>query len=191
MLKSLLKLFISLTIIFGASSTYADNLYSIQMVNATDVIQGITQAISDTKSQTPLDVVFPNQIPDPGATLYASYSSYSLNPDYKSFWQISADATPECKGKRICNIGVVTAEKGRSIETTYDNLPDEKKLPKQRVTLTSGITAYYTPTHTEANRIYSTIEWQKNGVLYTMRWKVNAPEDVTKQVIIDLANSVS
>lgn len=188
-MSQLKKILSIIVFLFSVSSSYADQV-SIQMVAASDTIQGLDQAISDVKQQTPLSVVFPNYIPAPGSNLYASYSSYSLNANYKLFWQISADATPDCKGKRVCNVGVVTAEKDRNADPTYDNLPDQKKLPKQRVTLKNGIAAYYTPTHTGASRIYSTIEWQKNGVLYTMRWKINAPEDVTKQVIIDMANAL-
>jgi hypothetical protein len=177
--------------LFSVSSSYAAQV-SIEMVAASDAIQGLDQAIRDIKQQTPLNVVFPSNIPAPENDLYVSYSSYSMNPNYKLFWQISADATPNCKGMRVCNIGVVTAEKGRKVELTYDNLPDQKKLPKQRVTLQNGTAAYYTPTHTSASRIYSTIEWQKNGVLYTMRWKViNVSEDVIKQVIITMINSPS
>lgn len=189
MLKSFTKIF-TLSLALLSPNIYAQTNYPIQMVASNAVIQGLDQAISETRERTPLTVLFPRHIPNPDGTLYASYSSYNLNPNYKNFWQISADATAECKGMRVCNVGVVTAEKGRAIESTYDILPELKKLPKQRVMLQDGTNAYYTPTHTEASRVYSTIEWQKSGVTYTMRWKVNAPEDVTQQVIVDMANSV-
>lgn len=189
MLKLIIATFILFTINITLTTAYAEDT-TIRMIAASDVIQGLDQAIADVKSQTSLPVTFPSYVPALQNALYASYSSYSMNPNYQKFWQISADTTPECKGVRLCNVGVITAEKGRHIDPTYDNSPEQKKLPKEKVKLRNGITAYYTPTHLETTRIYPTIEWQSNGVLYTMRWKMlDKSEEAAKQTLIDMANS--
>lgn len=153
-------------------------------------IDGLQKNIQELKSKTTIPVIFPTQIPDNKEKTYASYSSYGINPDLNHFWQINADATPDCHGTRVCNIGFLRAEIEGQFDPKYRAMPGNKEYHKARVILKNNTIAYYTPFHSMASGINPIIEWRRGRILYTLSWRIEAGSNQQKKILINMANSI-
>lgn len=155
------------------------------------IIHNQAQTLTQLKKQTALPVIFPAIIPvvKKGQQLYASSSSYGINADYNKFWQINIDATPDCQGAKVCNIGYITAEKNGKLTRQYQTLPGNKVSAKQTVLLKNNNTGYYTPFHIQAGGVNPTLEWKVGNILYTLSWRVNAHSAQQKQILTEMAKS--
>jgi hypothetical protein len=160
----------------------------VRMIPAKIAITGLAKTLSDVKQASPLAVMFPTQVPFSTKTpkLYSSQSSYFTDPDYKKYWIINVDASADCNGAHYCNVGTLSAEKDGKLETKYD-IALNKSLAKQEIKLNNGTTAYLTPGHAGADYQATTVEWQKNNVLYKLTWNIEAKDE--KAVIVDMVNS--
>lgn len=134
-------------------------------------------------------IIFPQKIPPAAVTpLYMSMSGAGSQPDYNQFWQLNVDATPECHGVHVCNIGFISAEKNGKLAPNYYSLPDQKHL-KQTIQLQHHITGYYTPFHVQASGVNPTLEWKINHVLFTLSWQIQASPAQQKRILTTMANS--
>lgn len=147
--------------------------------------------LSQLQKLSDLPVIVPSQIPAPqhGQTFYISYSSYANHPNYKQYWQINVDVTPDCHGMRICNIGLISAESPSTISPYYETLPNQKKQLKERVALPGHINAYFTPFHIAAGAVNPTLEWRQKNIKYTLTWRIDAPSAEQKQILLHIAQS--
>lgn len=157
-----------------------------------DIKNAQTQ-LTQLKKQTALPIILPTQIPAPhsGESFYISYSSYYNQPNFNQFWQINVDVTPDCQGARVCNIGLITAEKSGQISAYYQTLPDQKNHLKEKVSISCHISAYYTPFHIAAGAVNPTLEWRQNAVKYTITWRIEGSPAEQKQILLNIAHTGS
>ncbi|VVC76979.1 hypothetical protein AQUSIP_23060 [Aquicella siphonis] len=168
---------------------YAAQSKTPQLVTADKVIRNLNQVIEQVKKQSQLSVMFPTSIPKgEQPTLYAMQSSLYDKPDYNQFWEITVASTPDCQ-MHGCVVGSLSVNTKGKLEKEYSQPPfgqNNKPLPKQEVKLENGLTGYFTPGHAEADWHAPALEWQMNGVLYTLSWDM--PGDA-KMVLVKMANS--
>lgn len=181
--KSIL-LIIIFSFIHSAIAKTLEFIPSNQIIHLDQVIHQLSQVST-------IPVIFPTKIPaDPNQShYYASLSSYAAHPDYNRYWQINIDATAECQGVKICNIGYISAIRAGKLTKKYFTLPDNQSHAKTKIKLKNNITAYYTPFHIQAGGINPTIEWQVNDILYTLSWRVTGSASQQKQTLVELLQS--
>lgn len=167
---------------FGISAAQAEN--SISWESPDDIIN-LSLTLQQLKQQTQMPVLFPEKIPGSTTRMYASKSS-DPSGNYRRYWQINVDSTPDCKGTHYCNIGSLTAELGKKISLNYESLPDKNSHLKEPVKLKDDIIGYYTPFHVQASGIEPTLEWRQGNVTYTLQWYIPAEETQQKQILIDM-----
>lgn len=179
----------SASLFFGVMSSA---IGSTQKFISSNTIHNQVQNLQQLKKQSVLPVIFPLRIPVSvkDQQYYASFTSYGINSDYDKFWQINVDATPNCHGVKVCNIGFVSAEKNGQLTHHYQTLPDNQVHLKERVQLKNNITGYYTPFHIQAGGVNPTLEWKIGEVLYTLSWKINAPPAQQKQILTKMASNL-
>lgn len=168
----------------------AKTISSSNLVLAENSIIGLKETIETLKKLSPIPVLFPSKIPRSNMDhLYASQSSYS---DYKKSWIINIDATANCHGAHICNVGSLMANKSGVLSKTYeyhDNGPDLKKGEKEVVQLAKGYIGYFTPGHALADYWPQSLEWQMDGILYTLSWKETTDNmENEKKTMISMVN---
>lgn len=154
-----------------------------------NTIVGLDNVINAIKSKSTLPVYFPPQVPlnKQNPKLYANYATAAMMPDYNRIWFIYVDTTPICQGTHICNIGLISAQQDGKLTLTYNPAPDWKPKKAEKVMLKNHKMAYFTPFYVAADAVNPTLQWQDNGVVYTLRWQVNSGD--AKKVLINMANS--
>ena len=180
---------ICLLLLFFPTLIFADESSVIWVNN--DQIKHFRLVINQLKQQTTIPILFPAKIPtsDPNQNLYASLSSLDSSTHYKEAWQINVDATEDCQGMKICNIGYISAEKNCHFEKTYSTMPDNKPHDKESVVLTDNLSAYYTPFHVGADSANPTLEWQQKGICYRISWRVYGDPSIQKEVLTKIGSS--
>lgn len=175
-----------------SSSVYAFNdRCSFQWV--TSDIDNLKIALAKISTRSNIPVFFPSKYPVSNHNpkfLYASDTSNTGGEPIQT-WQVSIDATPDCHGTKVCNIGSLTAERKLNIDRNYISLPDNQKHSKEMISLRKDKTGYYTPFHIEAGGVNPTLEWKEKGVWYTLRWRIDAEPACQKQAMIDMVNFIS
>lgn len=173
--------FISIVFLFPCA--LANSPVKIPMVNAISNIQDLEQSIEELKTKIKVPVVFPKVIPKPDKKYYAhaDLTYQRNNTDYV----INIDFTKDCKGGKYCNIGYIRAEKNQPIQK-YEDM--ERKNITIPVVLANHKEAYFTPGHPAGDYFPPTIQWQENGVLYTISWNGNLNQD-EKTTLMEMANS--
>lgn len=172
-----------------SSSAFAfNNNCSFQWV--TSNIDNLKMTLAQISTRSNIPVLFPGKYPFSKENPKILYVSDTSNVDINAnkAWQISIDATSDCHGTKVCNIGSLTAVRELNIDQYYVTLPNNQKHAKEKVFLKNGLTGYYTPFHIEAGGINPTLEWKENGIGYTLRWRIDAEPHCQKQALVDMVN---
>ena len=148
--------------------------------------------IDELKTLSSIPVIFPGKTPPRTDNFYMSYASDAIHPDFNQYWRLNVDATPDCHGIHVCNIGFISAEKNAKINLHYHSLPDNKDHLKERVKLKNNINAYFTPFHIQASGVNPTLEWSVSHVLYTLSWRIPSADPAEqKKILVEMANSAT
>ncbi|MBS0350919.1 MAG: hypothetical protein JSR33_07020, partial [Proteobacteria bacterium] len=133
---------------------------SLKWVNSD--IDNLKMALAKISVKSNIPVFFPSKYPfsKTNPKLLYAFGTALGGANYQKAWQISVDATPDCHGTHVCNIGFLTAENKSNIEQSYISLPNNQKHLKEVINLKNGTTAYYTPFHIEAGGVNPTLEWK-------------------------------
>lgn len=128
------------------------------------------------KAGTEIPIRLPQEIPDGGESpLYASLNE--ISPDHYS---IELAFVPDCYGATACRFGEVSGEK----KTPRTPAPSGQKL-----TLTGGITGYFTPAVCGANCSDATLMWEQDGIRYTIALKAGRRESLQRMAESAIATS--
>jgi hypothetical protein len=182
-----------LLIFLGLISTVALALpenCSIQWARSDISNLKIVLAKISTKSDIP--VFFPPKYPfsKENPKLLHAFDTSMTGTNPNDAWQVSIDATADCHGTKVCNIGSLTAERKADIDRYYVTLPDNQKHAKELIRLKNGVSGYYTPFHIEAGGVNPTLEWKQSGVWYTLRWRIDSQPSYQKKVLMDMVDQV-
>jgi hypothetical protein len=128
------------------------------------------------RAGTKIPIRLPQEIPDAGnSPLYAALNE--INPERYS---IELAFAPDCHGATVCRFGEVSGEK---------KTPQTPALSGQKLTLTRGITGYFTPAVCGANCSDATLIWQQDGIRYTIALKAGRRESLQRMAESAIASS--
>lgn len=122
--------------------------------------------LDDLKKRTSLPIVLPTTFDDiPPGVLFAYTDRATLNS-----YIIGIDYEPACKGANACRYGSLTGRLAASLTP----------ISGQKVSLTGGITGYFTDASCGASCGDSTLSWEQGGVRYTVGVKAAKLDTLVK-----------
>lgn len=170
----------SVIFLLSILSCSAESAQQEEMVDATAVIQNLSQVIHDAKQKVQIPVIFPTIIPKKSAPqFFANLDSSSKERGL--VYRINVDGDKTCNGAHYCNVGYVTAKQGIKPEKYLDR--NDQPIT-ETVVLANKITGYYTPGHPMGSFFPANIQWNDKDVLYTIAWNTSS-----KDSLIKMANS--
>src|SRR5205823_5800857 len=101
---------------------------------------------------------------EPGA-LFGSIATVKPNSYY-----IGLDFSPDCNGANACHYGSLAGELAASLDP----------ISGQKVSLSGGLTGYFTDAGCGASCSESTLSWEQGGVRYTVGVKAAKVETLVK-----------
>lgn len=180
----LLRNFLSILILTSVAAISSLAEPNPKLEPASKLIPNLASALVELKTRTHIPVIFPKAIPhDKGIVRYYANIDLPEQPAPYNF-VVNIDATPDCNGVHVCNLGYLRAKRGGKPEMYQDQ---EKRNITVPVTLVNDTKAYFTPGHAIGSFFPALIEWQQDGVLYSLSWSL-AP-DAEKDSLIEMANS--
>jgi len=169
---------IALNISYAAKPTMAT------LISANKITPNLPTALADLKKKTNIAVIFPKAIPqDDGIKQYYANIELPQKPVYYHYL-INIDATPDCNGASVCNFGYLRAKQGGKPEVFRDG---DNQVITVVVSLANHIQGYFTPGHAMGSFFPALLEWQKDGVLYSLSWKI--PPAQEESSLIEMANT--
>ncbi|MDR3491200.1 MAG: hypothetical protein P4M12_04050 [Gammaproteobacteria bacterium] len=151
-----------------------------KLTSAETLIENLPETLASAKKETDLTLLFPLILPKNDNVaeyfVYADFSGASHGINYR----INIDSTKDCHGVHVCNLGYISASKNSEPDVFYDM--KKKKLTKP-VMLAQNKKGYFTPGHAMGSYFPATIQWQNNGILYTISW------DTDQANLVKVANS--
>jgi len=179
------KLFTCLVLLscFITTVCVATQDVTTMLIKANKIIPTLDLTIAEIKKHSTIPVLFPQLLPDDMKhPIYYSSVGQLANPDTKSYL-MNIDYTPDCKGVHVCNVGYLLAKLGEKPTMMNDM---QNKSITEIVTLAKNIQGYYTPGHAMGSYFPPSLQWEQNGVLYTLSWDDHLAK---KDTMIIMANS--
>ena len=132
--------------------------------------------LAELKAKTQIPIRLPQDIPDSaGSPIYVSLKT--AIPDQ---YLIELALARDCYGATACRLGELSGEKKTSQSAI---------LRGQKVTLTKGITGYFTPSVCGANCSDATLIWEQDGSHYTVSLKAGKMENLKRMANSAIASS--
>lgn len=132
--------------------------------------------LAELKAKTQIPIRLPQDIPDSGdSPVYVSLKT--AIPDR---YLIELAFARDCYGATACRLGELSGEK----KTRQSAI-----LKGQKVTLTKGITGYFTPSLCGANCSDVTLIWEQDGARYTVSFKAGKIENLKRVANSAIASS--
>lgn len=166
------------------TASIAVNKTQTNMIASTQAIEGLDQTLKEIKSKINTAVVFPAQVPK-----NAENKKYYVTADFSGeqqgvSYRIYIDATKDCHGVKVCNMGMIQAEHFGLPTIKYDRENREITVPVQLAHHHKG---YFTPGYAMGDYVPPSIQWRDKEVLYTLSWRGSIGSE--KKILRNMANA--